>query len=526
MSSLRIDIASEFTGAKAFNKAGKASSGLEKGVKKLGVAMVAAFSVQAIASFGKAAVKAFMDDQKAAAALANTLKNLGLDFAVAANEEFVSSLEKSANVSDDKLRPALSKLITQTGSLTYAQDLLTQAIEISRGSGVDLETVTTDLGNAFVGNTKGLRKYATGLTTAQLAGMSFEQIMTTLNGQFAGSNAAYLATYAGQMDALTVASDNASETIGKGLLESLNILVGGTSNSIGTVTDSMSRLAEGSANFFVGLASYVRKIWDNPIFQKLIKVAEFFIKRSAVGLVISAIVEEGKKSRTEETTPEMTDAQKAFLAEQKARAAAQAKLIRSQKAAAELAKKAAAEELKRKKAGSLFDMEQIQIIAALKGNLSEEDRKRVELQLALVTGNTTQATKLAAEIARSQGLTKDLVAYYSGLPDAKNPFSGWILSLELAAKLAGDIARGNYTVAAPTYNAAVLDTIASTYGGADGGMAGFSARADASGNVNVYIGGSVVSENDLVEAVSNGLLNRSLSGSPSAIGRLKGSFAG
>ena len=525
MASLRIDIASEFTGAKAFNKAGKASSGLEKGVKKLGVAMVAAFSVQAITSFGKAAVKAFMDDQKAAAALANTLKNLGLDFAVASNEEFVSSLEKSANVSDDKLRPALSGLITQTGSLTYAQDLLTKAIEISRGSGVALETVTDDLGKAFLGNTKGLAKYETGLTKTQLASMTFEEIMGTLNTQFAGSNAAYLETYAGKMNALAIAGDNASETIGKGLMESLNILVGGSANSIGTVTDSMASLAEGAANFFVGLASYVRQIWDNPTFQKLIKVAEFFIKRSAVGLIIAKISEEGENIRADEKTPEMTAAQKAFLAEQKARAAAQAKLLSATKKAENLAKKKAAEELRLKKAGSIFDLEQIQIIAAMKGTVSEEDRKRLELQLALVTGNTTQASKLAAEIAKSQGLTKDLVAYYSGLPDAKNPFAGWILSLELAAKLAADIARGNYTVAAPTYNAAVLDTIASTYGGADGGMAGFAARANA-GNVNVYIGGSVVSENDLVEAVSNGLLNRSLSGSASAIGRLKGSFAG
>ena len=178
--------------------------------------------------------------------------------------------------------------------------------------------------------------------------------MGTLNTQFAGSNAAYLETYAGKMNALAIAGDNASETIGKGLMESLNILVGGSANSIGTVTDSMASLAEGAANFFVGLASYVRKIWDNPTFQKLIKVAEFFIKRSAVGLVIAKITEEGANQRTTETTPEMTAAQKAFLAEQKARAAAQAKLIKNQKAAEKEAKKKAAEELKLKKAGTLL----------------------------------------------------------------------------------------------------------------------------------------------------------------------------
>jgi len=519
MASLRIDIASEFTGAKAFTKANKASTGLEKGVKKLGVALVAAFSVQAITQFGKAAVKAFMDDEKAAATLANTLKNLGLDFAVASNEQFISSLEKSTNVADDQLRPALGKLITQTGSLTYAQDLLAKAIEISRGSGIALETVTSDLGNAFVGNTKGLKKYATGLTAAELTGMSFEQIMERLNGQFAGSNAAYLETYAGKMDALAVAGDNASETIGKGLMESLNILVGGSANSIGTVTESIASLAEGTANFFVGVASYVRKIWDNPTFQKLVKVAEFFIKRSAIGLIVTKISEEGAKQRTEETAPVMTEAQKLFLAEQKKRAEAQAKLIRAQKAATAQAKKQAAEEAKAKKAGSIFDLQQIGIMAALKGKISEEDRQRLNLQMAVLTGNTSEATKLAGEIARSQGLTKDFVAYYSGIPAAKDPFVGWIETLKQAAILAAAVAAGNYNVRTPTYNGAEIAAITSTYG-----TGATSAGVGRNGDVNVYVAGNVVSEGDLVELVRNGLLEGSLSGSASSIGRLKGSF--
>jgi len=520
MASLRIDIASEFTGAKAFTKANKASTGLEKGIKKLGVAMVAAFSVQAITQFGKAAVKAFMEDEKAAATLANTLKNLGLDFAVASNEQFISSLEKSTNVADDQLRPALGKLITQTGSLTYAQDLLAKAIEISRGSGVALETVTTDLGNAFVGNTKGLKKYATGLTAAELTGMSFEQIMERLNTQFAGSNSAYLETYAGKMDALALAGDNASETIGKGLMESLNILVGGSANSIGSVTDNIAKLADGVANYFVGVATYVRKVWDNPLFQKLIKVAEFFIKRSAAGIIIKQISEEGKKQRAQEpATPTMTAEQKLFLAEQKKRAEAQAKLIRAQKAATAQAKKQAAEEAKLKKAGGIFDLEMIQRIAALKGNLSDEDRKRIELQMAVLTGNTSEATKLAAEIAKSQGLTKDFVAYYSGIPNAKDPFLGWIETLKEAAKLAAAVAAGNYNVRTPTYNGAEIAAITSTYG-----TGATSAGVGANGNVNVYVAGNVVSEGDLVELVRNGLLEGSLSGSASSIGRLKGSF--
>jgi hypothetical protein len=520
MASLRIDIASEFTGAKAFTKAGKASSGLEKGVKKLGVAMAAAFSVGAITSFGKAAVKAFMDDQKAAAALANTLKNLGVDFAIAANEEFISSLETSTNVLDDKLRPALSKLITQTGSLTYAQDLLTKAIEISRGSGVDLETVTTDLGNAFVGNMKGLRKYATGLSSAELAGMSFEQIMERLNGQFAGSSAAYLATYAGKMDALTVSSENAKETIGKGLLDALTILAGGGESSITSVTEAIAKLAEGIGNYFRGVATYVRNIYDNPIMKNIIKAAMWLIKNSSTGIILRRVAGVGKETREdEETTPTLTAAQKALLAEQKKRAIEQAKLIRAQKIASDKAKKQAADEAKLKKAGGIFDIEQIQRIAALKGNLSDEDRKRVELQMAVLTGNTSEATKLAGEIAKSQGLTEAFVKFYSGIPNAKDPFVGWIETLKEAARLAAAVAAGNYNVRTPTYNGAEIAAITSTYG-----TGATSAGVGRNGDVNVYVAGNVVSEGDLVELVRNGLLEGSLSGSASSIGRLKGSF--
>jgi len=178
------------------------------------------------------------------------------------------------------------------------------------------------------------------------------------------------------------------------------------------------------------------------------------------------------------------------------------------------------------KAGTLFDIEGAGIIAALKGKISDEERTRLQLQLALLTGNEAAASKLAGEVARSQGLTESLVKYYQGLPSAKNPFSGWLTTLLEAQELAALIAAGNYkkvplSIAggndSGVFSPAVQQMITSN---------NVSARADAAGNVNVYVAGSVVSEADLVEAVSNGLLNRSLSGSPSAIGRLKGSFAG
>ena len=88
-----------------------------------------------------------------------------------------------------------------------------------------------------------------------------------------------------------------------------------------------------------------------------------------------------------------------------------------------------------KKAGTIFDLEQIQLIAALKGKLSDEDRKRVELQLAILTGNTEQAQKLTYELAKAQGLNEKIARDLASLDFKNNPFASWQKYLdELALK--------------------------------------------------------------------------------------------
>jgi hypothetical protein len=135
-------------------------------------------------------------------------------------------------------------------------------------------------------------------------------------------------------------------------------------------------------------------------------------------------------------------------------AALQTKQVKSQKALTAEQKK----QNTLKKAGTIFDLEQIQLIAALKTNLSDEDRKRVGLQLALLTGNVSEATKLAGEIAKSQGLSKELSAYLSNLPDAKNPFTAWSAYLDDLAKKAAAIAKtGGATPSGTDFINSVID---------------------------------------------------------------------
>lgn len=425
MSNVVIRIASEFVGAPAFKKATSATDKLNKSVKSLGKALGIGLSVAAVTAFGKASVKAFAQDEAAAAKLAKVVDNLGIGFANVEIAKFIGDLETTSSVLDDSLRPAFQALLTTTGSLTNSQKLLTDAIDISRGSGFDLVTVAEDLSKAYIGNTRGLVKYNLGLSKAELAAMSFTEIQAKLNEQFRGSNAAYLETYAGKMDTLKVAADNAKEAIGKGIVDALGTLAGDA--SITELATKITNIATGIADFIRGFAIGLRDLSQMPIIKQLLTLVQWLGKKlwKQTGQVFT---DAGAAQRLEQEKLQ----RKQDLLSEKEKAAALAKMEAAAKKRAlelaKIAKKKTDEEKKAaalKKAGNLFDMDQIQIVAALKGKITDEERKRLELQMAILTGNATEASKLAYEVAKAQGLTEELARYFANFPDAKNPFELW-----------------------------------------------------------------------------------------------------
>ena len=118
MANVVIDIASEFTGAKAFKQADTATDKLIKSTKRLAGAAGLAFGTAQVIAFGKASVKAFAEDEAAANRLSRAVENLGIGFANPAIADYIGNLEKSAAIADDVLRPAFQGLLTTTGSLT------------------------------------------------------------------------------------------------------------------------------------------------------------------------------------------------------------------------------------------------------------------------------------------------------------------------------------------------------------------------------------------------------------------------
>ena len=213
---------------KGFKQADTALGKLNNNVKSLAKSFGVAYGTAQVIAYGKAAVKAFSEDEAAAKRLAGAVNNLGIGFANPAIADYIAKLEKSAAIADDVLRPAFQGLLTTTGSLTQSQKLLNDAITISRASGIDLATVSEDLAKGYVGITKGLSKYNTGLTKAELGSKSFAEILDVLLKRSAGAAEDYLGTTAYKFDVLSVASSNASEIIGGGLVDAFALLAGGT----------------------------------------------------------------------------------------------------------------------------------------------------------------------------------------------------------------------------------------------------------------------------------------------------------
>ena len=455
MADLRVDIASEFTGKAAFTKAQKATSSLDKAVGKLGKQIASVFAITKIVAYGKASVQAFVEEERAVSQLTTAVKNLGLAFAQPQINNYIDRLQSSTAIVDDELRPAFQALLTTTGSLTKSQELLSLAIEGSRGSGIALTTVSQDLANAYNGNTRGLRKYNLGLSKAQLTTISFTEVQQRFANQFSGANAAYLDTYAGKLDVLKVASETAKEVIGQGLVDAL-VLAGGKSGDIQNVSDAMGSLAEYTADTTRGMGVLISKITqlnDKVAGGTLGKILAGGLNLGFLGLLnrLGNEAQERPRANRRFMGGAQANLYSASAAAEKKRAAVQKKLADAQTKAAKALTAEQKKQAALKKAGTIFDLEQIQLIAALQGNLSEEEAKRVKLQFALLTGNTKQAQQLTYELAIAQGLGKDIASDLATLPPAANPFAAWDAYLDMLLTKARQVASlGSFSASTAT----------------------------------------------------------------------------
>jgi hypothetical protein len=130
----------------------------------------------------------------------------------------ISKTSLATGVADDQLRPALQRLAFSTKDTSKAQDLLALALDVSKGSGKDLESVANALAKAHDGQNGALAKLGVGLSAAELKTMSFEEIQIRLAELLGGSAAANAETFQGKIDVLTNSLNEAKEGLGTALL--------------------------------------------------------------------------------------------------------------------------------------------------------------------------------------------------------------------------------------------------------------------------------------------------------------------
>ena len=409
---LSVKIGAEYVGKAAFAKA-------EKSVKRLGKQVAALALGGGVLNFGRNSIQAFYDSEKSAKALYGTLNNLNLAYRKGDVNKYIDKLSLATGIVDETLNPAFQQFLLTTRDVAKSQKLLGTALDISAGTGYDLGSVTKALSAAYGGNKTALGKMQLGLTKAQIEANDFQTVLKALNSIFAGQAASAASGYTGQIDKLNIAIDQLKENVGKGLVEGLsdgngnidqtaqNIARLGT--ALGTASGYLAKFATGWTELFTKEAW--TQFWNDLTGQK----------------PLLQISRGGDQGGSERLAQQKIDQKAQRLAEQQLKAT---KALTAEQKKAQLLKKSQ----------GILDIEQANILAALQGKITANEKLRLELQLALLTGNAKEADRLSNQLLLSQAQLTGLATFITSLPKALNPFADYPAYVQMAlaelAKLA------------------------------------------------------------------------------------------
>jgi hypothetical protein len=452
------------------------------------------------------------------------------------------ALEKVGVVGAGTVTQVQSQLATfnlQASTIAALTPSILDYVTAEKGAAATTEefkTATNGLAQALNGNFSSLTRvgFVIDQNTRDLIKNGTEAqrtaaIVKVLDSTYKGFNASLRNTTVGGLQLLSNAADTAREAIGESLVDALARVSGGSEASdavetIESITTSIQTLITVTGAGVAGLVKLYKALDLITTLGGLTGADGFLVQR------FERKPSTPSTSTNRSASPAGTALRTRQEREQQALADRRAKenaLLNKKSAAA--TKALTAEQKKQnalKKAGTIFDQEQIQIIAALKGNISKEDRLRLELQLALATENVDEVQKLSKELALSQGLGMDLAKFLASLPSAKNPFEAWKSFLDgieaQAARIASmQFQMGNFQYTVPTGNFTYgqgnplnTDVFVDPRGGAGSGGS----------TVVVNVAGSVTTSQSLIDEIRGGLNVAALSGSSANVERRIGGW--
>jgi hypothetical protein len=392
MANLIVSAVSTFDN-KGLRKGKKEITAFEQTINKLGKTFASVFAAQKLLAFSKKAVNAFMEDEKAAKSLEVQLRNTGFAFSSPAVEDYIANLQKTTGVLDDQLRPAFQQLLTVTGSITKSQEALSTALNVSAATGKSLTEVSAALTRAYSGNTTGLSRLGAGISKATLKAGDMDKILGELNKKFTGQSQARLTTYAGKMDLLTVAAEDARETIGKGLLDAISLI--GKDTGITTATQSMNNFAQSTADAIVGVGVLIAKLKEMG--NTKVGNVLFDVKNIPVlGAYLAGFAEIGAAQRAGTAPDNKQGRASARIFGQQLRL--ENKLSEQKKKELALLDAKNKKQTEVDKLSEKFDTERIGLMKALNEATDAETKLRIQAKIAILDNNEALAKKYNAEL--------------------------------------------------------------------------------------------------------------------------------
>ena len=513
ISKIFIAIASEFTGKPAFDKAGSATTKLQKSVLGLAKSLGIAFSVGAVVAYGKAAVKAASEDARAQALLATQLKNVGYQMADIGVEQFIGNMEKTSGILDDQLRPAFSKLLVATGSVAKSQQLMNVVYDTAAARTLDVGTVANALSMAWGGNVKGLKALGLVYSKTELKTLTFAKIEKDLISLYKGAGKASAETFAGAMDRLNVAAKNAQETIGYALIGSLDKL--GKNEAINVQIGLMEDFSQAIADTITGYGFLVGKMSMGLPDVKPPSWLTAFVVGGLPALAGNAL--NNKKDPFRMQSP----------AERKKIDIENAKIEKDRIRVEKLMQKALVDNtkaLKVKTKGELaldalnkmFDPQNAELSAAMAAATDQETKARL-LALMAINNNDSAMAQLAINALSA---SDSLKVFRDATLEAIKALIALVQSQ--IAKLNASLGIGDWSSWSNDPNAvqgglagAVADSFMTSGAGSVSGWRSAEGFQSSLGNtVNISVQGSITTDRDLVSMVTNALYNNQASGIP------------
>jgi hypothetical protein len=278
-------------------KLGEADNNVQKsasGIEKFGKAAAAAFAVAAAAAVAYATklavdgVKSAIEDEQAQLRLASALKTAtgATDAQIKATEDYISKTQLATGVADNDLRNAFQRLSLTTKDVNKSQSLLNLALDVSKGSGKDLATVSEALAKAYEGQDTKLARLGIGLSQTDLKAMDFTQTQQKLSDLYGGAAARNAETFQGRIDRLKQGFEEAKEAVGAALLPVIERLIG-----------YIFQYGEPIVNKFKDAWNVIKKSIDDnkENFQSFIDLLQTYVL-PILGKVFSFLVDVGGKA--------------------------------------------------------------------------------------------------------------------------------------------------------------------------------------------------------------------------------------